>query len=270
VRWGYHVATASKRALPEAIIIGAQRSGTSSLFAYLAGQPSLVPPLKKEIHYFDFHWHRGLAWYQAHFPTARSLDRLGSERGLRAMTFEASPYYLAHPLTPYRVRGSLPDVKVIALLRDPVKRAVSHHAHAMRKGWESLPFDEAIEREADRLDGERARLRSEPFYRSHAHQHHSYLARGRYAEQLQAWFALFPVGNLLVLDSGALFRDPPATVAHVCAFLGVPFEEAPQYPAVRAGDYPPVNGAVRERLRGYFAEHNRRLWTLIGQDFGWD
>ncbi len=106
----------------------------------------------------------------------------------------------------------LPRVKLIALLRDPVGRAYSHYQHEVARGFETLSFEEAIEAEPARLAGETERMLAEPLYNSFAHQHHSYLARGRYHEQLERWRARFDDRQLLVLSSERFFAEPGADV----------------------------------------------------------
>jgi len=261
--------TSGDRVLPDAIIIGGQKCGTSSLFSYLTANPSVVGGERKEIHFFDRFFDRGASWYRAQFPTRRELDRLASRAGARPIVCEATPDYIAGPLVPSRVHGLLPDAKLIALLRDPVERAVSHYHHSVRKRHEPLPLGDALEREPERLDGEVDRIFSEPLYQSFAHQHHSYLARGRYAEQLERWLNLFPREQLLVLDAADLFTDPASTVQRVCDFLGVEDHGLASYPALGQRGYPKMDGEVQKRLREYFAPHDERLWELLGTRFSW-
>lgn len=253
-------ATAPLRALPDFIIIGTQKGGTSSLYAALAGHPRVAPAPRKEVHFFDRH-HRSLLPYRRNFPLRR--------RG-RPLSGEATPYYLFHPLVPERVRAAVPGVRLISLLRDPVERAYSHHAHETRLGFEELPFREAVEAEGRRLAGEEERLRRDPSYRSHAHRHHSYLARGVYVDQLLAWRRYFPAEQMLVLGSEALFEDPAGTLQKVLAFLGLEDPPALALPERNKGSYAaPLDPALRDRLRDYYRPHNERLYEYLGRDFGW-
>ena len=130
------LATASARRLPDFLVIGAQRAGSTSLFAQLCEHPGVAAPSHKEIHYFDLQSFRGLRWYRSHFPPA------GRSRG--RITGEASPYYLFHPAVPARVAEALPDVRLVALLRDPVARAYSQYQLSVRDGHETLGFEEAL------------------------------------------------------------------------------------------------------------------------------
>jgi hypothetical protein len=246
------------------LIIGAQKAGTSSLFTYLAEHPSMAPPFRKEVHYFDVNYHRGIRWYEAHFPVVQRGPSAG-----RRIGFEASPYYLAHPLAPHRIRGLLPGAKFIVLLRDPVARAISHYHHEVANGRESEPLPVALDREWERIAPDLDRLIDEPLHRSELHRRFSYQARGLYADQLAVWFDLFDREQVLILDSGRFFREPAACLARVCEFLEIAKPPTRQYPVVGGRRYPDADGETLERLRAFFRPHNERLWSLLGERFDW-
>jgi LPS sulfotransferase NodH len=263
LRADYRELTGPLRGLPSLLILGAQRSGSTSLFNYLVQHPDVLPPLGKEIHYFDLHYQRGLNWYRGRFPYAHRL------RG-GTLTLDASPYYLLHPLAPARAARLLPGVKLVALLRNPVERALSHYQHEVRGGREPLPFDSAIEHEIERLSGEEERLRSDPTYYSFNHHRYSYLRRGRYLEQLRRWVDNFPRSQLLVLQSERLFADPVAATAAVHEFLGVRPHRLEHYRPFLHGAYDRAMPAdVRTRLVSYFEPLNRELFDWLGEEFDW-
>lgn len=250
--------TAPARLPPTFLVIGAQRSGTTSLFRYLSMHPCIVPPLRKEVHYFDFQYRKGRAWYLAHFP-----GRVGGLRGTRPrITGEASPYYMVHPLAPERVRAFDAGMKLIAILRDPVDRAWSHYHREVRAGAERLSFEEAIEAEEGRLSAKDRRLRAAPFHYCFNHHHFSYLDRGLYARHLETWLRHFPRENLLVARSEDLFADPNAVANRVFAFLHLPPHEIPA-DAGRTRPYRPMKASLRERLHAHFAPDQRRLAELL-------
>src|SRR5439155_7010676 len=141
---------------------------------------------------FDLNYHRGIDWYRSRFPTEGYRRRVRRRRGVGQVVGEASPDYLFHPHVPARVASALPAVKLIVLLRNPVDRAFSHYWHQAKRGFEDLSFQEAVAQEPSRLNGELERVISDERYVSFERHHHSYLARGRYAEQLEVWFDLFP------------------------------------------------------------------------------
>lgn len=263
VRADYRQLTGPLRGLPTLLILGAQRSGSTSLFNYLVQHPDVLAPFAKEIHYFDLHYQEGLRWYRGRFPYAHRL-RVG------ALTLDASPYYLLHPLAPERAAALLPGAKLIALLRHPVERALSHYQHEVRGGREPLAFDVAIDREEERLRGEEARVQADPTYYSHHLHRHSYLRRGVYVEQLRRWTRYFPRSQLLVLQSERLFRDPVATTATVHDFLGLRPHRLSHYKPFLHGSYERALPAeLRGKLNAFFEPHNRELFSWLGEEFDW-
>ncbi len=260
------LATAPARALPSFVIIGAQKAGTSSLYAYLARHPAVGASHKKEIQYFSYRYQRPQLWYRAHFPLQRELDRLPGG----GITGEASPYYLFHPHAPQRVHDVLPQAKIIALLRDPVARAYSNYNHHVRSGWEDLSFADAIAAEPQRLAGERERMVADPRYYSHAFRIFSYLARGHYLDQLHPWQALFPRDQLLVLRAEDLFTEPERVYLEVLDFLGLERWSPGDFTAQNIGRYKGLSDATRRQLKDYFRPHNKALYEWLGRDMGWE
>jgi hypothetical protein len=258
-RRAYGRATASLRPLPDFLIIGAQKAGTTALYAYLRWHPGITGPTFKEVSFFDRHYARGEQWYRAHLP-ARTGSRLVGE---------ASPSYLFHPLAPERVAAVIPDARLIAILRDPVDRAFSHYQHEVSLGREPLSFEEALDREEERLSGEVDRMIREPSYFSHAWWNYTYAARGLYADQLERWFETFPREQLLVLISEEMLDDPAATYARVLEFLGADQHALNSYPRIFSREYGAMAGATRNRLQNFFAEPNRRLASLLGRELPW-
>ena len=223
--------------LPEFLIIGGQRCGTTSLYRYLADHPSVRPAIGKELQYFSLHHDRGERWYRGHFP--RRPDAVRS--------FEASPYYLFDPAVPARVAATLPAARFVALVRDPVERAWSHYLHSRRYGIEPLSFADALDAEPERLA-------------SGGRREYSYQARGFYAEQLERWYAAIDPARILVVRTERLNTDYPA----ILDFLGLP----PHVPADfgrhtrRTGDAP-VPAELRDRLIATFAADQARLDRLL-------
>ncbi|HSH59754.1 MAG TPA: sulfotransferase [Acidimicrobiales bacterium] len=264
------------RPLPDFLVIGAQRSGTSSLYKYLEQHPSVLASLRKETEYLSARWCKGEAWYRAHFPSRlrRSVEQ--RLRGRTPVSFEASPNYLFHPGAPVRAAQLLPDAKLVVLLRNPVDRAFSHFQHEVRAGRETLSFEEALEREPERLEGQEERMAVDPCFRSFTWERFSYVSRGRYAEQLERWLQFYPRDRLLVVPSEKLYADPAATYRRLVAFLELPewmpaafrnhsYGSASATPSV-ASQLP---AGTRRWLEERFAEPNQQLYSMTGRDFGW-
>ena len=226
--------------LPEFLIIGGQRCGTTSLYRYLAAHPSVRAATGKELQYFSLHAGRGERWYRAHFPV----------RPPGVLSFEASPYYLFDPEVPARVAAALPEARFVALVRDPAERAYSHYLHSVSYGVEPLSFADALDAEPERLraGGHEARRRF------------SYAARGRYAEQLARWHAAVGRERVLVLRTEEL----TARYADVLAFLGLPDAPVPQRRHTRRpAGAPPLDPALRARLDAEFAADQAALSTML-------
>jgi sulfotransferase family protein len=257
--WALGRATARWRPLPGFLVIGAQKAGTTALYAYLRWHPGITGPSWKEVSFFDRHWWRGEAWYRGQFPL-RAGERLVGE---------ASPSYLFHPLAPERARRLVPGVKLVALLRDPVDRAYSQYQHEVALGREPLSFEDALAAEDDRLRGEVERLVADPRAFSRAWWDHSYASRGRHAEQLQRWLAVFPREQLLVVRTEDLGQRPAETYATILSFLGAEPHDLPEYPRVFDRDYEPMRPETRAALAATFVEPNRRLEALLGRKLGW-
>lgn len=248
--------------LPDFLIIGVQKGGTTSLYRYLLQHPQVAPAATKEVHFFDLHYERGLDWYQAQFP------ELGARRGDRpVLTGEASPYYVFHPLAAQRIQEVMPTAKLIVLLRNPVDRALSHYFHEVRWGFETLDLDAALACEGDRLAGEAERMLDDGSYQSFNYQHYSYLKRGCYGEQLKMWRSQFSASQILVLCSEQFYKNPAITLGRVTEFLGLDAFEFGPFEAHNAGDYGPPEADQRRQLHTYFQPHNERLWHYLRQEW---
>jgi hypothetical protein len=267
---GYGHATGAVRVLPDFAVIGGQRCGTSSLHACLAGHPAVAMTRIKEVRYFDIHHGFGPRWYRGHFPPVPQMALMTLRAGTRAQAGEASPDYIFYPHVPARMAELVPDVRLIAMLRDPVARAYSHFQHESALGWETRPVEEAFDpvRLAE-VDASVRRMEADRDLLDHDFQHGSYVARGRYAEQLERWYAAFPRDQVLVIASEEFYADPPAVVRRVTDFLGLPHRKLDSYPRRMSLRYPAMPDDLRERLVETFREPNRRLYELLDRDLGW-
>ncbi len=259
------------RVLPDYLIVGTQRGGTTSLQNVLMAHPNIASArLMKGVHYFDTAYHRGTRWYQLQFPTKAYARWIEKRTGAPLRVGEASPYYMFHPLAAERIAHDLPGTKVIALLRDPVERAISHHKHEVRRGNEPLSLEAALEAEPSRLAGEADRIIAEaPAYHSFAHQTYSYVARGQYADQVQNLHDRFGPERVLILSSENLFSNPEQSCERVFDFLEVSRKIPDEFPRMNPTKDSKVPESIREQLRSEFASSNQRLFSLLGEVFPW-
>jgi hypothetical protein len=262
--WLWHRATSSLRVMPNFLIVGAMKGGTTSLFNYLAQHPQVYPPFRKEIKFFDCNYVNGLSWYRAHFPLKAKFN------ADYAVTGEATPYYIFHPVAPQRIAQDLPNAKIIILLRNPVDRAYSHYQHMVRARHEKLSFEDAIHEEEKRLDGEAEKISRDPNYPTSRHIYYSYASRGRYAEQLETWFNLFPREQFLILDSKELSANTSTAYLQTLEFLGLPAWEPQDFRNLKVGSYEALEPKIRQELADYFRPFNAQLYDLLDRKFDWD
>lgn len=273
-------ATARYRPDPDFIVIGAKRGGTTSLYYDILKIPAVLPlfpssrwlPKRMETkgtHFFDTHYRRGENWYRSYLPTRWARQRAAEVLGGRVAVGEASPYYLFHPLAAERAARMVPNVRLIAILRDPVMRSYSHWKERRRNNAESLNFADAVAVEGSRLAGEEDRLRSEPDYYSYAHEQQSYVAQSMYARALRPWIERFGRENLLILISEEYYADPGASLAQVADFLGI--RGGPVGPGEHLNTAAGValDPGVREQLTPVFAADIEELEEMLGRALPW-
>lgn len=260
--------------LPDLVVIGAPKAGTTTVAAWLAEHPQLAMSATKELEFLDEHFDRGVEWYRSQLPD------VGADR----VVGEATPSYLGHREAPWRAAQVLPEARFVAVLREPVSRAWSNYWFFRALGVERRSWPHALRAEAEG----RARPRAD------------YLGRGRYAEQLERWDAAVGADRLLVLLFDDLQADPAGVFAQICRFAGVRDDVLPHStesvnptPKPRSaalqwalhesrasrtrpgralwrwnaygGRPPALDAAEAAALRARFADDNRRLEIRLGR-----
>ncbi|CAN5845011.1 hypothetical protein BH23ACT4_BH23ACT4_15420 [soil metagenome] len=248
-----HQVTSPLRQLPEFLIIGGIRCGTTSMIEYLGDHPSVgIPPVgKKELHFFDRHFDRGANWYRSWFPLK------GSSRGTSG---ESSPTYLMEPGVPERVAGLLPDVRLIVMLRDPVERAASHFS--LRRGKGSEPKSTL----AATLEDEERRLQGSSRHPGQGGAIDCYFEQGNYIKGLRKWSEQFDREQMLVVDSAELFTDPGAVYDRTLLFLGLS-PHRPQFAVHNATPRVTVEDETLSGLRERYRPLNAELEAEYGIRF---
>lgn len=258
--WGW--LTADLRPPPEVLVVGAQRSGTTTLFRMLSEHPQLRrPTVDKGTGYFDDGYAHGARWYRAHFPLRR---RNGSR-----LAFEASGYYLFHPEAAARIARELPGARVVVMVRDPVERAYSAYRHEVARGFENLSFAEALaaerRRQAEAVRSSQARSRAASF----SDRHHSYVQRGQYAEQIERFVEALGPDRVHVIDAGLFFADPRSVFADLQRWLGLAEHHPEDVGRWNERPGPPLPAHLEHQLRTHFEEHDAALARLLDHPPSW-
>lgn len=265
------ILTSPLRVLPDFIVIGAQKAGTTSLFNYLMEHPSIFPPFKKEIQFFDLNYKKGLLWYRSNFPTKIYKYLITKVSSRNFITGEASPYYILYPHAAKRVNSKLNKIKIIILLRNPINRSFSQYFHTIKSGSENLSFKEAIKKEDKRIEGEFEKILKDEDYRSSRFPAFAYLTRSIYINQIEKWFEYFPKNQILVIKSEDLFEKPKETLKLVFKFLNIPNWTKIKYKKYHseAGGRK-IDEETRNYLKEYFKPYNLQLYEYLERDFYWD
>lgn len=257
--------------LPDFIIIGAQKSGTTSLYEYLIKHPYIYSASVKEVGYFDRYYSNGIKWYRSHFPSL--LRKFYTKNILRQpfITGEASTGYILNPHALKRISEILPQEKLIVLLRNPVERAYSHYWHTVKLGKETLSFEEALKREEERIgDAWKQMLCNENYYNPDISLY-AYIHTAHYIDQIKVLMDLFPKKQILILDAKNLEMAPSSTFRQVLEFLNMPCWVPKEFKKYNVSDYSKeMDSAVRKWLVDYFKPYNRRLFEYLDVDFGWN
>jgi Sulfotransferase domain len=259
-------ATAPWRPLPDFLIIGADGSGALPLYRELCGHPAVCRSVAPEVHFFDVRFTYGRRWYRGQFPTRIRRKLIERRIGMTTVAGEVSPYYLFHPFAPTRAATVVPDARLVALLRNPIERAILRYQLMVELGREQRPLEEALTADQRRIDTGR-------FFEPHAYddpngsaRHHTYLERGYYAEQLERWYRCYDRSQLLVLEARAVTESEG--IGRVQDFLGLPADG--QVRSILLDSCPPVDTNLWKQLARHFAPHNERLFRLLGVQWEWE
>lgn len=216
--------------MPDFLICGAQKAGTTSLNFYLRNHPDIYIPWKKELHFFDndSNFNKGIVWYTKHFSKA---DK-------ESITGESTPIYMYLDKVPVRIVGAMPSVKLIFILRNPVERAWSHYWDSVKRGKEFLSFENAVKNENERIQaGEESRR----FF--------SYVDRGKYIDQIERYLKYFTRTQMYFILTEDLRNNPGQAMAGLLNFLGVKSGKINAAPTIKHEGKIPVFNSLNTRFR---------------------
>ena len=254
----YYGVTASSRVLPDFLIIGGVRCGTTSLYYNICQHPSVLPAAYDEIGFFDDNFHLGLNWYRSMFPTKNTMNKVRRQTG-KAVTGEDTPFYIWNRDAMKRIKELLPEIKLIVILRNPVNRTYSNYHLGCRDNIENRSFSQAVEDDIELINKKKEKgetLSNLDFKKT-------YIGKSLYFEQLEQWFKIFDAKQIHVIFTEDLRDNPENTMKSVYDFLGLDDFSLETYEKQKMFEYDNMDEEIRERLTTYFKSHNEQLSKLI-------
>jgi len=253
--------TASSRVLPDFIIIGTVRSGSTSLYYNICEHPSVLDAAYDEIGYFDSNYHLGENWYRSMFPRQKIMDKIKNNTGY-AMTGEDTPFYFWKKSVAERIFKDLPKSKMIIIFRNPVDRAFSNYNLGLRTKTEKLSFEEAIDEEM--------RFLEKNSFEKCANRKRSYLAKGFYDIQMNIWLNVFTKKQFHFLSTEDMQKNPKNELQNVFRFLEIPDYEIKNPQKQKSEKYEKMKDNTRKMLLEFYKSHNEKLFESIGKRFDWN
>ncbi len=262
--------TSKIRVLPDFIIIGGMRCGTSSLFNYLNLHPYIKTSRTKEIHFFDRNFGKGINWYKSFFPSLVYKWIMKMIFNQDVITGEASPNYLFDPRVPKRISMLIPNTKLILLLRNPVYRTYSNYNYNVKNNKENKSFRDSIKNEKKFLDDN---LKGEFTYENYKNfengPYRPYLMKSIYIKQIKNWTRYFPKNQILIIKSEDLFLKPQYVLAKVFNFLNIPNYQTKKFKLYNYLNYPDIKPDILDFLFEYFEPFNQDLYKFLNRNFNW-
>jgi len=256
--------------MPDFLISGFPRCGTTSLFNNLIKHDCILSPLVKEPSFFNSDYYRGLGWYKSFFPTKFKKEQLQKKLNSTVITGEATATYAFDPKCPSRIKEVLPNIKLIFLLRNPIERAFSHYRSIRKRGLESLSFEEAIKVEEKRLEGEYQNMLVNKNYYSKKFHFYGYLSGGHYYKLLKNWYNEFENEQILILKSEDIFKNPIEQMDKICSFLNISQINFQEYSHHNLSeDKLKLDQINQKKLKEHFESHNEQLYKFLGLNFEW-
>ena len=257
----WRVATHRYRELPSVVIVGAQKAGTTQLYESLIRHPACFGGARKELNYFTDWSFLPVWWYRSRFPLTQRLHRV------RGLCLEASPAYLATPSALQQIHETLPNAKIIAVLRDPVARAFSQYQHNKSRYRESRSFEAAVH---EIIAGGTLPPKPGAALSAGVKPMLDYVSRGYYALQLEALWKFVPREQTLVLDCADLFDDTNGVCQRVFDFIGLQRHDVTLKKVFNRGYYrETIDPEFAAELRAHYRAHDQLLVELTGQSFRW-
>lgn len=259
--------TSPFRVLPDFIIIGAKRCGTTSLYMHLGEHPSIVRAQRDNVGFFNNNFDLGMCYYRSFFPTIWKKKYIISKEK-QFMTFDVTTSYLPNSITAVNICDSLPKIKLILIVRNPVDRTYSEY-NLIKKEDRLNTFEELISKEIHQIHDE-DNIATRKSTDSPTIGVNSLIRKGMYAQQFSPWLKLFSKDQILVISTEDFALKTQETYNEIFNFLGLPHHTIMNNKKINEGVYAPMKPEIRKLLVDYFKPYNKNFFEQVGQVFDWD
>ena len=259
---------------PDFLVVGFGKCGTTAFYNYLCQHPQTLPAINKETGYL--HW---LAKKNNYFDK-KDWSLSTPEKDFYLAHFaprpEGSHFVTGEASTTNYVSGVekiistwFPKIKLIVLLREPVKRTISHYEEVLKMGIkQNRSLEEVINSELEELEA--TSNPTKKIFEKLRRNWKEHIAMSLYVYPLERWMNLFPREQFLILTNEDLAQYPKETMKQAFDFLGLPECNSIDYQPRNVGSYPQIDENLLSRLSNFFRPHNQRLEEFMGRKFGWD
>ena len=250
------------RTLPSFIIIGVKRCGTTTLYEQLGDHPCIEKSTHDNLGFFNNNFGLGLNWYKSHFATNFKKRQIERKFGKFA-TYDVTSSYIQKKQTAENIFKTLPNVKLIIILRNPSDRAYSEYNQNIIDENESRGFEELIKKEIEEI--EQASNESLEFSSDKI----NLVKKGIYIKQILPWLEIFPRKQILIISTEEFANKTSETYNEIFRFLELPEYEIKNKQRYRKGNYEKMDDKVRKILNGFYEKYNKELFQKIGKKFEW-
>ena len=259
----FHGITSPYRMLPDFIVIGVKRCGTTSLYEQLPEHPDIMNSTQDNVGYFNNNFQLGINYYRSFFPTSWKT------KNGKIKTFEVTSSYIQKSKTAKNLFKTLPEIKLILMVRNPIDRAYSEFNLDVKEEEQEKTFEELINEEITRIEKEDESILSKNYVDKFSPKFRHYLRKGMYYEQLQPWLELFKKNQILIISAEEFENETQEIYNKIFHYIGVSKYQIKNTQKARKGNYSKMNDHTRELLSKYFKPHNEKFFELIGRRYDW-
>ena len=262
IKRGYFGITSPFRTIPNFIVIGVKRCGTTTLYEQLSEHPCIEKSAHDNLGFFNNNFELGMNWYKSHFVTNFRKKEIERKYGKFA-TYDVTSSYIQKKKTAQNIFKTLPNVKLILILRNPTDRAYSEYNQNIIDENESRDFTELIKQEINEIqnmENENLEFSSNKI---------NLVKKGIYIKQILPWMDIFPKKQILIISTEEFDKNTTETYNKIFRFLELPKYEIKNERRYRKGNYEKMKEETRKMLNNFYQKYNEELFQKIEKKFDW-